>query len=100
MEKYIIKNPIEFRDFCSKLKPVISFDTEATSLNYLDLELSGFSICDGRQACYVPLSNEYSKSVKKDILEILNYYISQSKIIIMHAAPYDMSVLHKEGIEI
>ena len=31
---------------------------------------------------------------------ILDYYISESKMIVMHNAPFDMMVLLKEGIEI
>ena len=51
---------------------------------------------------YQVLLNECSlkEVIKKDILEILDYYISQCKIIIMHGAPYDMMCLKKEGIEI
>ena len=96
MQKSIIKQLDEFRDWMSTLRDVFSFDCEATSLNYLDLEIIGFSICDGRQACYVVLN----PSNKEDILELLDYYMQESKVIVMHSAPFDMMVLHKEGIEI
>lgn len=92
----VITKPAEFRDFCSKLKPIWSLDTETTSLNYLDLEIIGFSIADGTQACYVDIKRRY----KKELLMVLDYYISESKMIIFHAAPFDMMVLLKEGIEI
>ena len=96
METYIIKTPEKFRDFCSKLRPIFSLDCETTSLNYLDLELIGVSLCDGAQACYVDIKRKY----KKELLQILDYYISEAKIIIFHSAPFDMMVLLKEGIEI
>lgn len=90
----VIKTPTEFRNFCSKLKPIWALDTECTSLNYLDLEIIGFSICDGKQACYVDIKRKY----KKELLMILDYYLSESKMIIFHSAPYDMMSLRKEGI--
>lgn len=96
MKTYIIKTSKEFRGFCTKLQNIFSFDTETSSLNYLDLELIGFSISDGVQACYV----EITEDNKKDILEVLDYYLGEAKIIIFHSAPYDLCVLHKEGIDV
>ena len=96
METYIIRTPKEFRDFCKKLKPIYSLDCETTSLNWLDLEIIGFSVCDGKQACYVDIHRKY----KKELLMILDYYISESKMIVFHSAPFDLMVLLKEGIEI
>lgn len=96
METRIIIKADEFRDFCVKLKPVFSLDTETSSLKWLDLEMLGFSISDGVQGCYVDLSEEN----RERMLSILEYYISQAKIIIMHNSPYDMMALRKVGIEI
>lgn len=77
-------------------KDIYAFDCEATSLDWLDLEIIGFSICDGKQACYVDIHKKY----KKELLMILDYYLSEAKMVIMHSAPYDMMSLRKEGIEI
>ena len=96
MGTYIIKTPSKFRDFCSKLKPIYSLDTETTSLDWLDLEIIGFSICDGTQACYVDIKRRY----KKELLMILDYYLGEAKMVVFHSAPYDMMVLLKEGINI
>ena len=96
MRKSIIKNPPDFRDWMVTLRDVWAFDCEATSLNYLDLEIIGFSIADGRQACYVPLTGVH----KKEILCILDYYIQECRIMIMHNASFDMMALKKEGIEV
>ena len=96
MKTQIIKTPNDFRDWVSTLKDVWAFDCETNSLDYLDLEMIGFSLCDGKQACYVPLTREH----KKDILCILDYYIQEAKMIVMHNASFDMMCLKKEGIEV
>jgi DNA polymerase I-like protein with 3'-5' exonuclease and polymerase domains len=96
MKRVVITKPDEFRDWCSKLKPTWSLDTETTSLDWLDLEIIGFSICDGTQACYVDIKRKH----KKELLMILDYYLSEAKMVVMHNAPYDMMALLKEGIDI
>ena len=92
----IITKPSEFRDWCSNLKSIFSLDTETTSLNWLDLEIIGFSLCDGKQVCYVDIQPRY----KKELLMILDYYIGEAKMIVMQNTPFDTMVLHKEGIDI
>jgi len=96
MEREVIKTPNEFRNWCSNLKPVWALDTETTSLDWLDLEMVGFSICDGTQACYVDIQRRY----KKELLMILDYHIGEAWVVVMHNSPFDMMVLKKEGVEI
>jgi len=96
MKQVIIKNPAEFRDWMSCCKDIFSLDTECTSLNWLDLEIVGFSICDGTQACYVDILPKY----KKELLQILDYYISEAKMVVFHNFPFDGMVLRKEGITV
>lgn len=96
MRLNIITKPTDFRDWMSHCKDIFSLDTECTSLNYLDLEIIGFSIADGKQACYVDIIPRY----KKELLMILDYYLSEAKMVVMHNAPFDMMSLRKEGIEI
>ena len=103
MQTTVITKPEDFRDWCSKLKPIWALDTECASakpggnaLNWLDLEIIGFSIADGTQVCYVDIHKRY----KKELLQILDFYISEAKMIVMQNAPFDMMVLLKEGIEI
>ena len=96
MQKSVIKNPNAFRDWMRECKDVWAFDCEATSLNYLDLEIIGWSICDGKQACYVHIIPRH----KKELLMILDYYIGEARMVVMHNASFDMMVLYKEGIEI
>ena len=99
----VITKPSDFRDWMSKCKSIFALDTECASakpggnaLNWLDLEIIGFSIADGTQACYVDIKRKY----KKELLQILDFYISEAKMIVMQNAPFDMAVLLKEGIEI
>lgn len=96
-KKYqIITTPSDFKEWMSRCKDIFSLDTETTSLDWLDLEIIGFSICDGKQACYVDIKRRY----KKDLLMILDYYISEAKMVVFHNASFDCMVLLKEGIDI
>ena len=94
MKKQIIITPDEFKNWMSQCKDIFSLDTETTSLDWLDLEIIGFSLCDGKQACYVDIKRKY----KKELLMILDYYLSEAKMVVFHSASFDMLVLRKEGI--
>lgn len=96
MKCSVITTPSEFKNWMSQCKDIFSLDTETTSLDWLDLEIIGFSIADGTQACYVDIKRRY----KKELLMILDYYIGEAKMVVFHSAPFDMMVLLKEGIEI
>lgn len=96
MRTSVITTPTKFKDWMSHCKDIFALDTECTSLNWLDLEIIGFSIADGTQACYVDIHKKY----KKELLMVLDYYLSEAKMVVMHNASYDMMVLLKEGIEI
>ena len=96
MKRSVITIPADFKEWMSHCKDVFSLDTECTSLNWLDLEIIGFSIADGTQACYVDIKRRY----KKELLMILDYYLSEARMVVFHSAPFDMMVLLKEGIGI
>lgn len=96
MKVSTITTPNDFRDWMSNCKGIFALDTECTSLNWLDLEIIGFSICDGTQACYVDIKRRY----KKELLMLLDFYLSEAKMMVFHSAPFDMMVLRKEGVEI
>ena len=53
MIKSLINNITDFQDWCHGLGDVISLDFETTSLNYIEMEFVGFSLCDGKKSCYV-----------------------------------------------
>lgn len=96
MKKEVITTVDDFIQWCSKLKPVWALDTETTSLKWLELELIGWSLCDGKQACYVDFIS--SKDSIEKYCKILQYYINESSLIIFHNAAYDISVLKKYGV--
>ena len=102
MRTSIITKPADFKDWMSHCRDTFALDTETTSLDWLDLEIIGFSICDGKQACYVALPSssavDIKRKYKKELLMILDYYIGESKMIVMHNSPFDLMVLRKEGI--
>lgn len=112
----------------ARKKGIVAFDTETTSLNAMQAELVGFSLCaDDGKACYVPLMHRDSESDdgdSKDLFsqksEIRNQdpYISkqiplaqamellkplledESVLKIGHNIKYDMLVMRSYGINI
>ena len=100
MKMKIITSPFLFKCFMRKLKPIFGLDCETTSLNWLDLELLGFSICDGTRACYIDFTNKYAKRDMKQFLSILQYYINESQLIFFCNAAFDIMVFKKYGVEI
>lgn len=96
MKRSVITTSSDFKDWMSNCKDIFSLDCECTSLDWLDLEIIGFSIADGTQACYVDIKRRY----KKELLMILDYYLSEARMVVFHNFPFDGMVLKKEGIEI
>ena len=91
----------EVKEFLGTLRPVISIDTETTSLNYHSLKLEGVSLCDGTKACYIFLADfdkEYVNPEYTDILDTLRVDIHSRKELVFHNAVYDMTVLYKYGM--
>ena len=96
MKRDIIDSPFLLKHWFAKCKTTFALDTETTSLSWLDLEIIGFSVCDGVQAAYINCDTKY----KQELLDILEYYISEAQLIIFHNASFDLMVLKKEWIEI
>jgi len=85
----------DFKDFLTKANTkVLSLDTETTSLNYYDLKMLGFSLCDGKYACYVD-THRLGKEPIEELKEMLR---TSNKYLIFHNAQFDIKVLHKSGI--
>ncbi|HVK98682.1 MAG TPA: DNA polymerase I, partial [Dongiaceae bacterium] len=85
---------------------VFSFDTETTSLNYMDAELVGLSFSiDAGEAAYVPVAHDYPGA--PDQLD-RNWVLQQLKPLLEAETPqkigqnlkYDKSVLARYGIDI
>jgi len=93
MHKTVIHTPLEFLKWWQEQRqPIMSFDTETTCLDYLALELEGFSLCNGTHSCYVIHDGDWVERAMSDVIDHLD-------VTIMHNAVFDLKVLHKYGIE-
>lgn len=73
----------------------LALDTETTDLSYCKLDLRGFSLCDGKRACYV---NVWNNPDKYSLIYRLDDYLIEHPAfqkLIFHNAPFDLKVLHK-----
>ena len=84
--------------------PLIAFDTETTSLNYISAEIVGlsFSIAPG-EAAYVPLAHDYpgapTQLDRQQVLAKLTPLLEDAdRPKVGHNLKYDMSVLANYGI--
>ncbi|WP_158965339.1 DNA polymerase I [Paraglaciecola sp. L3A3] len=98
----------EFNNWVEKLKSadLFAFDTETTSLNYMEAEIVGvsFAIYEG-EAAYVPLGHDYLDAPqqldKKDVLAILKPILQNSKIKkVGQHLKYDKNVLANYDINL
>ena len=94
-----------FHEFVKKLnkQKVIAFDTETTSINPLQAELVGISLCsDVSEAFYLPLKHKNSENLdlKETLKEIKTILEDPSKIIVGQNIKYDMLILDKYDIQI
>ena len=85
---------------------LFAFDTETTSLNYMQAEVVGvsFALDDGR-AAYVPLTHDYEGAPEQldrdEVLERLRPLLEGSKRnLIGQHIKYDINVLRNHGIEL
>lgn len=96
----------EFDSWIDRLKtaPAICFDTETTSLDYMQAEIVGvsFAVTPG-EAAYVPLSHRYLGAPvqldRTEVLERLRPLLEDPQVFkIGQNIKYDMSVLANHGI--
>jgi len=97
MKRTVIETFINAKYFFEDFKKeVFGFDTETTSLKYLELDIEGCSFCDGKKVCYIDLIDNPEKEI------ILNYLCTEiftlNKILIAHNIVFDLKVLKKYGI--
>ena len=50
----------ELKQFFNETEDIIGIDTETTGLNYFTDELVGISLCNGKQAIYIPVNHKSS----------------------------------------
>ncbi len=89
-----------------KKSQAFAFDTETTSLDYMQARIVGvsFAVHSG-EAAYVPLAHDYSGAPKQldrdQVLEQLRPLLEdQDKLKIGHNLKYDMNVLANHNIEL
>ncbi|MFT7306707.1 MAG: DNA polymerase-1, partial [Candidatus Azotimanducaceae bacterium] len=85
--------------------PMFAFDTETTSLDYMEAKIVGVSFCcEAGRAAYVPLAHDYlgapAQLSREDVLAQLRPLLEDPKrVIVGQNLKYDMSVLANHGIE-
>jgi len=97
-----------FERWLGKLKSASRFaiDTETTSLDYMQAELVGISLCvEAGKACYIPLTHRYDDAPrqldKKTVLKALKPILESTKIgKIGQNIKYDTHIFIGEGIHL
>ena len=108
LSKYqIIETKSELQEWQIKAENIgyVSFDTETNSLDAMNADMIGFSLCTSENdACYVPLlhTNEGGRQLKFDqAIEILRQILEDEGIKkILHNMKYDALVIDKYNIKI
>ena len=108
LNKYqIIETKSELQEWQIKAENIgyVSFDTETNSLDAMNADMIGFSLCTSENdACYVPLlhTNEGERQLKFDqAIEILRQILEDEGIKkILHNMKYDALVIDKYNIKI
>ncbi|HMM74329.1 MAG TPA: DNA polymerase I [Gammaproteobacteria bacterium] len=86
--------------------PLFAFDTETTSLDYMEARIVGVSFCvTPGHAAYVPLAHDYLDAPeqldREEVLAALRPLLEDPRIgKIGHHAKYDRNVLLNHGIEL
>jgi len=85
---------------------LFAIDTETTSLNYMDAELVGLSLClESGKACYVPVAHRYAGAPKQldreQLLAAMKPILEDDSIgKIGQNIKYDMHIFKHYGIEL
>jgi len=100
------KNELDELIEVMKKAPYISFDTETTSLDYMNAELVGVSIAlKPNEAFYIPINHNY-EGVEKQleehfVLEAIKPFLESDEIPkIGHNLKYDRHILQNLGIDL
>lgn len=85
---------------------VFAFDTETTSIDYMEAEIVGLSFsCEAGKAAYVPLTHDYEGAPEQldrdEVLKLLQPLLADpGRTIVGQNLKYDISVLANHGIEV
>jgi len=97
-----------FDNWLKKISNVELFaiDTETTSINYMDAEIVGLSLCvEASHACYIPLAHNYSGAPqqlnREEVLQALKPILENPKIgKIGQNIKYEHHIFQKCGIDL
>ena len=101
-----ILTEMQFATWLAALKkaPLFAFDTETTSLDYMQAEIVGVSFCiEPGQACYLPLAHDYPGAPdqldrKKTLARLKPLLEDPKRAKVGHHLKYDAHVLACAGI--
>ncbi len=104
----VVLAEVQFRDWLARLEraDLVSFDTETTSLDYMQAEIVGVSFCvEPGHAAYVPLAHTYPGAPdqlgRDHVLGALKPLLEDaSHAKVGHHLKYDAHVLRNHGIEL
>ena len=107
-EYQIVSSKAELNKWLKRIKDagVFAFDTETTSISYMDAEIVGLSFAvEVGEAAYLPLAHDYddapSQLDRDDVLEKFKPLLESEDIkIIGQNLKYDRHVLLNHGIEL
>lgn len=92
MNRIVIQSSKHFMEWCDdNWESVMSIDFETTSLKYTEMKIVGFSLCNGKEVCYVGMTSSedfYLSNELKGLIQNTN-----DLILIMHNAVFDMKCL-------
>lgn len=97
MNKLIITRWSEFRQLITDYNLTdISLDFECRDASYLNLEVAGWSICNGKVVFYVDILDNKQK---RELINLLLWLLGlKVKTLIMHNSPFDMRILKQLDI--
>lgn len=98
-----VTTPEELQNLVAKLKrqSAFAFDTETTSVNEMEAELVGISICfEAKEAYYIPvLHTEGIQLTRQEVCRALREVFEDPNIAkIGHNAKYDYKILCRHGV--
>ncbi len=108
LEYEIILSKKQLSEWIARLKQagMFAFDTETTSLNYMDARLVGMSFSvEPFKAAYLPLGHDYPDAPEQlpfeDVLEQIKPLLTAEGLEkVGHHIKYDMNILANYGIEL
>lgn len=81
-------------------QPQVCFDTETTSLNPMEAELVGISLCwEAHKAYFIPMGSDRAET-ERALEQLKPFFSSNSVEKIAHNLKYDLKVLKRYGVDV